>query len=423
MSYQSLTISSSSEPLDLDTLHSRIKELKDINKNSIDENEVSELDSQKLLKDCAVDLEIKLNQILLEFSDISSLSVHDLDAYAEHLKGELSVVKAENDKISNEIEDLKRIYVGDSTQLESDLEGLEYSLISVASQGTEGTKADANLGCSTNEDQRSCQFKILELSNHIENNERTFKSLQDLDSVLKRYEAVEKIEDALTGLKVIEFGGNNIRLSLRTYVPNQEILLSQHNIEDIFDPLEQTHELVLDLVDGTMELNNAEIFPSDVYIGEIIDAAKSFRQLFSPLPLLETRSPLEWFIRKVQDRIVLSILRLLMVKSANKSRHFFEYLERDEIIVAHMVGGVDAFIKVSQGWPVYSSPLRLISLKNSSQLSKEISLSFLCKVEEASNSLDKQIRQNISTFVDAVEEILLQHMRSELQFGDNTREK
>lgn len=49
--------------------------------------------------------------------------------------------------------------------------------------------------------------------------------------------------------------------------------------------------------------------------------------------------------------------------------------------MAHMVGGIDAFIKVSQGWPVYSSPLRLISLKSSSQFSKEISLSFLCKVE------------------------------------------
>lgn len=130
-------------------------------------------------------------------------------------------------------------------------------------------------------------LQILELSNQIENNERTFKSLQDLDSVLKRYflsrifgistssvlwtpwykfyysfryEAVEKIEDALTGLKVIEFGGNNIRLSLRTYVPNLESLLSQHKIEDIFDPLEQTHELVLELADGTMELKNAEVW-------------------------------------------------------------------------------------------------------------------------------------------------------------------
>lgn len=43
--------------------------------------------------------------------------------------------------------------------------------------------------------------------------------------------------------------------------------------------------------------------------------------------------------------------------------------------------------------------------------------------QEVSNSLDKQIRQNISTFVDAIEEILVQHMRSELQFADNTREK
>jgi len=84
------------------------------------------------------------------------------------------------------------------------------------------------------------------------------------------------------------------------------------------------------------------------------------------------------------------------------------------MIVAHMVGGVDAFIKMSQGWPVSNNALKLISLKSSSQHSKEISLSFLCKVEDVANSLDAQIRQNISSFVDAIEEILMQQTRAEL---------
>lgn len=59
--------------------------------------------------------------------------------------------------------------------------------------------------------------------------------------------------------------------------------------------------------------------------------------------------------------------------------HLFDYLDRDEIIVAHMTGGVDALIKIAQGWPALSSPLKLISLKGSEN-SKDISSTFLCKV-------------------------------------------
>ncbi|KAK1365718.1 hypothetical protein POM88_041279 [Heracleum sosnowskyi] len=43
----------------------------------------------------------------------------------ENLKGELSTVEAEDSSIYNEIEDLKRTYLKDSCQLESDLELLE----------------------------------------------------------------------------------------------------------------------------------------------------------------------------------------------------------------------------------------------------------------------------------------------------------
>ncbi|KAL1807145.1 uncharacterized protein LOC108198726 [Daucus carota subsp. sativus] len=396
-----------------DAIQSRISEPRSLNLSSVDVNE-------ELVKQCGEELEGKLDEIMVCYSDISSLSVDDLDSCLEHLKGELSTVEAENSSISTEIEDLKRTYLEDSCQLESDLEVLEYS-------GLEQAKAGANLDCEANENQMSLlcaddssQFKILELSNQIEKNKSILKSLEDLDSVLNRFDAVEKIEDALTGLKVIEINKNSIKLSLTTYAPYLENLFSQLKIEDVIHPYEQTYELLVELVDGTMELKNAEIFPSDVYINETVDAAKSLRKVFSPLPLLETRSPLEWFIRKVQERIVLSILRRIVVKSANKSRHSIEYIERDDSIVAHMVGGVDAFIKVSHSWPLQGSPLKLISLKNSSPHSKEISLSFLCKVEEAANSLDKEIQHSISTFVDAIEEILVQRMRAELHSLDNT---
>lgn len=45
-----------------------------------------------------------------------------------------------------------------------------------------------------------------------------------------------------------------------------------------------------------------------------------------------------------------------------------------------MVGGIDALIKVAQGWPISDAPLSLIKLKSPSNSMKEISLNFLCKV-------------------------------------------
>ncbi|XP_028088076.1 uncharacterized protein LOC114288709 [Camellia sinensis] len=411
----------SSDTVDLDTIRSRIKELRDIHGSSNDVPELRPSDSERLLKDCALQLESKINQVLSEFSDIGSLASEDLDAYLGKVKEELNSVESENVRISNEIEDLTRSYIKDSSQLEIELEGLNCSLDCIASLGTEKGKADGYVDCSSDGEvallnaKADYKFKMLELSHQIEEHEITLSSLQNLDGILKRFEAIEKIEDALTGLKVIEYEGNCIRLSLKTCIPNSESLLFQHKIEDIAESLEQNHELIIEVVEGTLDLKSVEIFPNDVCIGELIDAAKSFRQLFPDTSMLETRSSLEWFIRRVQDRIVLCTLRRLLVNFANKSRHSFEYLDRAEIIVAHMVGGVDASFKMAQGWPVSNHALKLISLKRSSQYSKEISLSFLGKVEEVANSLDAHMRQNILSFVDAIEEMLMQRMNTELQ--------
>ncbi|KAL6970980.1 hypothetical protein U1Q18_030659 [Sarracenia purpurea var. burkii] len=416
----------SSEALDLETVRSRIRELRDFHGSSNDVSELSPSDLEKLLNDCAFQLQGKLNQVLAEFSDIGSLPVEDLDAYFGHLRDGLNSVEAENAEISDEIEELKRKYIEDSGQLEIELEELNCSLDFIVSKGLEKEKADGHAGASSHGEEMDFlnekgdyKFKMLELSHQIEQNKITLKSLRNLDDIFKRFEAIEKVEDALTGLKVIECEGNHIRLSLRTCIPNIESLLSQHKIEDITAPLERNHELQIEVVGGTLELKNVEIFPNDIYIGDIIDAAKSFRQLFPNMSMLETRSSLEWFVRQVQNRIVLCTLRRLLVKE-NKSRHSFEYLDRDETIIAHMVGGVDAFIKIPQGWPVSNFVLKLISLKSSSHYSKEISLSFLCKVEEVANSLDTHIRQNIASFVDAIEEILMQRMRAELQSEINS---
>ncbi|KAH9649797.1 reverse transcriptase domain-containing protein [Citrus sinensis] len=362
----------------------------------------------------------KVKEIITEYADVSFLGIEDLgdgicdaDAYLEHLKEELKTVEAESSKISNEIETLTRTQVEDSNRLESDLEELNCALDLIASEGSQNAKEDRQVFCPAR-----AEDQILELESQIEKNKIILNSLQDLDFVLKRFDAVEQIEDTLTGLKVIDFDGKCFRLSMQTYIPTLEESSFQHKIEDVIEPSEVNHELLIEVIDGTMEIKNVEMFPNDVHISDLVDAAKSFRQSGTQLDSLETSSSLQWFIRNVQDRIILSTLRRFVVKTANKSRHLFEYFEGDEMIVAHLVGGVDAFIKPSQGWPLSNSPLKLISLKSSDHHSKGISLSFFCKVEEAANSLDVQIRQNLSSFVDGVEKILLEQMRVELHYDN-----
>ncbi|GJW27456.1 hypothetical protein Tco_0044331 [Tanacetum coccineum] len=95
----------------------------------------------------------------------------------------------------------------------------------------------------------------------------------------------------------------------------------------------------------------------------------------------ENKISLEWFVGKVQNISLLSTLRRSLVMAASKSRLSIEYEDRDEMIVAHMVDGVDAFIKVPQGWPIANSALKLSSLKGSSRSSEEVTLSFICEVE------------------------------------------
>ncbi|KAG8636902.1 uncharacterized protein LOC110601451 isoform X2 [Manihot esculenta] len=401
----------SSEPLDLDTIRSELRELEEI-RNNCNDDMVSEMcpsDSDQLLKDCALQLESKVEQIMCDCSDFSFLGIEDLDAFVEHLKEELNMAEAESAKISSEIEVLTRNHVEDFTKLESDNELLNCSLDFMSSQDVEKGKGHACREEQLNSTNSlgECEFEVLKLDNQVEENKVMLKSLQDLDSIFKRIDAVEQIEDALSGLKVIEFDGVYIRLSLRTYLPKLEDLLCPQKIEDAAEPSEVNHELLIEVVNGSMELKNAEIFPSDVYINDIIDAANAFR------------SSLEWFVRKVQDRIILCTMRRVVVKHANKSRHSFEYVDRDETIVAHLVGGIDAFIKLSQGWPIAKSPLKVLSLKSSDHHSKEISLSFLCKVEEVVNYLDIDVQLNLLTFVEAIEKILVEQMRIELH-SDST---
>lgn len=77
---------------------------------------------------------------------------------------------------------------------------------------------------------------------------------------LFRFEVVEQIEDALTGLKVLAFDENCIRLSLHTYMPSFEDIFYQLSVqEDTIDAAELNHELLIEVFEGTMKLKNVQV--------------------------------------------------------------------------------------------------------------------------------------------------------------------
>nr|XP_009600472.1 uncharacterized protein LOC104095928 isoform X2 [Nicotiana tomentosiformis] len=229
--------------------------------------------------------ESKVEQILYDASEISFSSNQDIDEFWEYLKNELSTEEAKNAKIADEIEGLSREYVEGYSKLVNGIEGLSCSLELIESQELEQGRVLANFACSTTREDNGnlsntsaeYNFKILELGNQLEKSKMNLKSLQDLESTFNRFEAMEEFEDACSGLKIVEFEGNCIRLSLITSIPNLESLLHNQNIVDVVETPEKNHELLIELMDGTKELKHAEIFPNDVYISEITDAAKSFR--------------------------------------------------------------------------------------------------------------------------------------------------
>ncbi|KAL2598565.1 hypothetical protein AAZV13_11G232800 [Glycine max] len=344
-------------------------------------------------------------------SDFSSMEIQD--AYLHHLKEELNNLHLETAQVTNQIHLLSKTHNDDCILLEAKLGEIDCSLdynVTSKKNTAEGIDspmlADDCLNLTVaNLDKNLEQF---ELDNKIDEMKSVLNSLQNLQFTVKWFEVVEQIEDAFTGLKVLAFDENCIRLSLKTYMPTFEGISYLPRIEATVDAAELNYELLIEVFEGTMRLKNVQVFPNDIYVNDIVDTAK-----------LVSKSSLQWFIQKVQDRIILSTLRHLVVKDANKSRYSLEYLDKDKTIVAHMAGGIDAYIKLSHGWPIFGSPLKLICIKGSDDL-KRTSLSFHCKVEKLANSLDTHIRQNISSFVDAVEKVLMEQLQLDLRVGDNS---
>ncbi|KAK2389150.1 RNA-directed DNA polymerase (reverse transcriptase)-related family protein [Trifolium repens] len=389
-------------------LRSRISQIHNFIK---DEEESNPSDSQDLLRDCAIHVQNTVQQIVSEFSDIDSLQNHDFDAYVEYLKKELNEVEVESANVATEIEHLAKTRKDDSIHLEAKLEELECSLQYIISEEQMTVEANEGIVSRMLEDtvmNLDENLEQLELENKVDEMKAILKTMECLQCKVKWFDAIEQIGDALTGLKVLEFDENCIRLSLHTYMPTAESISCLQRVEDTNDASVLNHELLIEVFEGTMKLKDIQVFPNDIYVDDIVDTAKSV-----------SKSPLQWLIEKLQDRIILSSLRRLVINDANKSRYSLEYLEKDETIVAHLVKGIDAYIKVSHGWPIFGSPLKLISIKGLDILKKN-SASFHCEVKNLANSLDTHTRQNILGFVDAVENVLKEQLQLDPRAADGS---
>ncbi|KAL4281541.1 hypothetical protein GQ457_03G025580 [Hibiscus cannabinus] len=101
-----MEISSSSEPLNLQSVRRRISELSDIhssNENEI-ESEALSSDSEKLLNDYTSHFESKVKQIIEEYSDVGFLGIEDFDCVMtlenwEQEEGNKGLMRSELDDI------------------------------------------------------------------------------------------------------------------------------------------------------------------------------------------------------------------------------------------------------------------------------------------------------------------------------------
>ncbi|KAK1272046.1 hypothetical protein QJS04_geneDACA012663 [Acorus gramineus] len=398
------------ESLDSETIRSQVREVSEM---LIDTSKASIPMSEEVLEAFVADFQRRRDQFESECPDFAAFGPEDLDAFLKKEAEELNLADEEAMELSNEIEALKRTVVQDSAMLMKELEELDNLLKSIdAGASTDLQFSICNDGSISVKNEESMidksegNSKIWQADQCSEEAGIILSSLRELDCHLKREEAISQIEDILSHVKVIEYKGNCIRLALKTSINPSEGLWFRRKPDGIIWPLSIDHELLIEVVDGKTEMINVEIFPNDVSISTVVDAVKSSRHFPSILSTPIAGSLLVWLVRSIQQRILLSSLRTLIVEEASKSRHSFEYSDRDEIITAHLKGGIKVLIKVCQGWPVSTSPLKLVSVKNSDIYAKDISLSCLSKLEEFADSLDVQKRHHLPSFVDAIEELL-----------------
>ncbi|XP_020598195.1 uncharacterized protein LOC110037814 [Phalaenopsis equestris] len=397
------------DTFDVESVRSRLKELSATLDDALSSSGDSILEPNRLLEDFGRKL-----LVLSEDHDVEALGPADLEAYIEQLKKDLKSTEEENVKIYGEIDTLQAKVLSDSTNLGGDIDALSTLLDFVDSKGllspqgrvqTESPISGHVLGRQRRASE-DYEFKVLELSQQIEASRSTLSTLEGLHNVLKRLETICSLEDLFCGVKCIQFEDNCIRLCLRTPILSIDSSRLKKSLGCSSQPTGWDHELLIEVSDK-MEIKNIKIVPDDVHLDGIINAVKSSR--FLPNNAME--NTLGWLVRQIQQRIGLCNLRRLLVKNANKPRRFIVYSDTDETITSHLEGGLVASVKLCQGWPLLSNPLVLWSLKHSDSHSRSFPWSLLCEIQEQANSLDIHTRHELTSFLDAIE-ILVMEMQA-----------
>ncbi|KAL5214635.1 hypothetical protein ABZP36_003787 [Zizania latifolia] len=347
-------------------------------------------------------------------SSVTALGSDDLDAFMEWLRKEVSLAEEENHKLSGEICSIAETTVKDTIQLDADIAALGSSLKKIDSEGLKHLEASHTVELSISTDScrnqtnvdKDYKYELLELGHQLEKSEKDLKLLEIQSSSLQKAEAMWELESMFSEAKILDFKDNCLRVFLKAPVLSSESLMYGHKLDCSVNSNVSDHELLIE-VEGNMEPKKVQIFPDDICVDILIDKLKSSREVISA-------PPLGWLIRQFQHHIVINTLRRSLVNDANNSRHSFEYFDKNETIVAHLAGGIDAFIKISSDWPLSSYGLKLISIHNSGTQSTDITSILLCKTKELANGLELQTRRHLVTFVDAIEDILLREMRSQL---------
>ncbi|KAL6652733.1 hypothetical protein ACP70R_011658 [Stipagrostis hirtigluma subsp. patula] len=399
-------------PLDAAAIRRRLEQVSQSRRRWEEASVAAAAEEEEEARGLVSEYEVALEAVDEWDSSAAAIAPSDLDAYLEWLRKEVRLAEEKNQELSDEIGVLGETATNDMVQLDADIEALEWSLSKLGSKGLNHLEGGTVVGLSDstgscrNQDNADMDYKfeVLELSHQKEKSEVELKLFQDL----QRTETWCQLVSMLSKVKLLDFKDNCLRVFLKAPM-NSDCVIYGQTFDCSIESFVENHELLIE-VDEDMEPKKVQIFPSDVCVDKLIERLRSSRGVISG-------PSLGWLIRQVQHHIILNILRRSLVNGANNSRHSFEYVDKDDTVVAHLVGGIDAFIKISEDWPLSSNGLKLISIRNSGTQQMNITLGLLCRAKELANGLELQTRRHLVRFIDAVEEILVREMQSELHSG------
>ncbi|ONM18174.1 hypothetical protein ZEAMMB73_Zm00001d004020 [Zea mays] len=419
-------------PLDASAIHSRVEQLSLKRLEVEPEAEVAEdevalgLDStHKAAQDAMDEWDSATAAVSIDDLDASLLSIvfllrmHHLqitmpllwsDAYLEQLRKDVAMAEQGNQKVSGEISVTAETTFNDMIQLDVGIEMLESLISNLGPKALNHFDESSVLGLSDSTD--SCRNRSiadkdyiyeLELDHQIEKSTMELEILQHL----QRDDEMFQLESKLLpfGAKILDFKDDCLRMFLKAPILTSDCEIYGQKFNCSIDSFISDHELLIEIDKINMEPKKVQIIPDDMSVDILIERMESSRDTVCSPTLI-------WLIQQCQHQSIINALRRSLVNDANSSRHCFEYLNKKEMIVAHLDRGIDVSIKMSSDWPLCSYGLKLISIRNAGDRPTNIASTILCKTKELANELEPQIRQHLLTLVDAVEDIIIRELRS-----------